>query len=95
MQDLLGDNQPDYGHLLQSMYISSNGTVSLQTLFQPKVEGEIAFVLKKDLIGPHITIEDVLQATDYIVPAIEIVDSRIKDWKINLEDTVADNASIK
>ena len=93
MQSLLGVNQPDYGHLLESMYVEDGGTVSLSQLFQPKIEGEIAFVLKEELAGPNVTVEDVLRATDYIVPALEIVDSRIKDWNIKLEDTVADNAS--
>lgn len=93
MQNLLGVDQPDYGHLLQSMAVPNGGEVPLGKLFQPKIEGEIAFVLKKDLVGPNVTAEDVLNATDYVVPAIEIVDSRIKDWKIKLVDTVADNAS--
>lgn len=93
MQNLLGVDQPDYGHLLQSMEVLNGGTISLSKLFQPKIEGEIAFVLKDDLVGPNVTPADVLAATDYIIPAIEIVDSRIKDWKIKLVDTVADNAS--
>ncbi|WHY03541.1 fumarylacetoacetate hydrolase family protein [Neobacillus sp. DY30] len=93
MQKLLGVDQPDYGHLLDSMEVPNGGTIPMETLFSPKVEGELAFVLKKDLIGPGVTAEDVLDATDYIVPSIEIVDSRITDWKIKLEDTVADNAS--
>ncbi|MGE7667152.1 2-keto-4-pentenoate hydratase [Ureibacillus composti] len=93
MQQLLGVDQPDYGHLLQSMEVENNGTVSLKSLFQPKIEGEIAFVLKRDLVGPNVTAEDVRQATDYVIAAIEIVDSRIKDWKITLADTIADNAS--
>lgn len=93
MQHLLGVDQPDYGHLLQSMEVANGGTISLSNLFQPKIEGEIAFVLKKDLTGPNVTPEDVLEATDYVMPAIEIVDSRIKNWKIKLVDTVADNAS--
>lgn len=93
MQELLGVDQPDYGHLLDHMEVLNNDEVSLSTLFDPKVEGEIAFVLQEDLKGPNITIEDVLKATSYIAPALEIVDSRIKDWEITLEDTVADNAS--
>lgn len=93
MQQLLGVDQPDYGHLLDSMEVSNNGTIRLDNLFQPKVEGEIAFVLNKDLRGPNVTVEDVLDATEYIAPALEIVDSRITDWKITLADTVADNAS--
>jgi len=93
MQELLGVDQPDYGHLLDSMEVENNGTILLEELFQPKVEGEIAFILNKDLIGPNVTVEDVLEATESISPALEIVDSRIKDWKITLADTVADNAS--
>lgn len=93
MQKLLGVDQPDYGHLLGSMEVEDAETVSSSTLFQPKVEGEIVFVLKKGLKGPSVTAEEVMEATEYIVPSLEIVDSRIADWKIRLEDTIADNAS--
>lgn len=93
VQKMLGVSEPDYGHLLDSMAIENGGTILCETMLQPKVEGEIAFILKKDLIGPNVTVLDVLQATDYVVPALEIVDSRIQDWKIKLQDTVADNAS--
>ncbi|WP_286138279.1 fumarylacetoacetate hydrolase family protein [Bacillus sp. AFS055030] len=93
MQELLGVDEPDYGHLLTDMKIPNFGEVQVANMILPKVEAEIAFVLKKDLIGPNITFEDVINATDYIVPAIEVVDSRIENWKIRLEDTVADNAS--
>ena len=62
-------------------------------MIQPKVEGELSFCLKKDLRGPGVTIADVYEATNYVVPSLEIVDSRIKDWKIKLQDTVADNGS--
>ncbi|MFS0777671.1 2-keto-4-pentenoate hydratase [Neobacillus sp. 3P2-tot-E-2] len=93
VQNLLGVNEPDYGHLLDTMMIENGGTIFCETMIQPKVEGEIAFILKNDLKGPNITVLDVLQATDYVVPALEIVDSRIQDWKIKLQDTVADNAS--
>lgn len=93
MQQLLGVDQPDYGHLLDSMDDTGKESVSMTGLFEPKVEGEIAFVLKKDLVGPSVTIEDVLDATDYVAAALEIVDSRISNWKIKLPDTVADNAS--
>jgi 2-keto-4-pentenoate hydratase len=93
MQELLGVDQPDYGHLLDGMDIPNGGSIPMETLFNPKVEAELAFVLKKDLIGPAVTVEDVLEATEYIVPSIEIVDSRITNWKIKLEDTIADNAS--
>lgn len=93
MQTLLGVDEPDYGHLLDRMVVENGGRVDIDKVLQPKVEAEIAFVLKRDLKGPHVTVLDVLQATDYIVPALEIVDSRVRDWKINLTDTVADNAS--
>lgn len=93
MQQLLGVNEPDYGHLLQSMEVDNNGVISRKQLLEPKVEGEIAFFLKKDLKGPNVTVEDVLGATEYVVAALEIVDSRVAGWKIKLCDTIADNAS--
>jgi 2-keto-4-pentenoate hydratase len=93
MQELLGVDEPDYGHLLDQMEVENGGTISPGQVLQPKVEGEIAFILREDLVGPNVTSIDVLKATDVIVPAIEVVDSRVKDWKITLEDTVADNAS--
>ena len=93
MQDMLGVGEPDYGHLLNQMHVENGGEITSSQVLQPKVEGEIAFILKDDLVGPNVTSLDVLKATDAIVPALEIVDSRIKDWKITLADTVADNAS--
>lgn len=92
MQNLLGVNEPDYGHLLDNMDLSGK-PVPVNLLLQPRVEGEIAFVLKEDVVGPNATVEDVFRATDYVVAALEIVDSRILDWKIKLIDTVSDNAS--
>lgn len=92
VQNMLGVNTPDFGHLLDSMEVQNN-TIQINTMLQPKVEGEIAFVLKEDVKGPNATAEEVLNATEYVAAAIEIVDSRIKDWKIALVDTVADNAS--
>lgn len=93
VQQALGVDEPDYGHLLDDMQVENGGIVPFKRVLQPKIEGELAFILKKDLVGPNVTPMDVLHATDAIVPAIEIVDSRIKDWKITLKDTVADNAS--
>lgn len=93
MQQVFNVDQPDYGHLLDSMEVKNGASITMDKVMQPKIEGEIAFVLKEDLKGPNVTTEDVIAATDYIVPSIEIVCSRIKDWKIKLEDTVADNAS--
>ncbi|MCL7748648.1 2-keto-4-pentenoate hydratase [Halalkalibacter alkaliphilus] len=93
MQKLLGVDEPDYGHLLDGMVVENGTELSYNEVMQPKVEGEVAFVLKKDLKGPNVTALDVIQATDYLLPSLEIVDSRVKDWKIKLPDTIADNAS--
>ncbi|MGD6994065.1 2-keto-4-pentenoate hydratase [Sutcliffiella horikoshii] len=93
MQQLLGVDEPDYGHLLQTMEVKNGGVISRRQLLEPKVEGEIAFFLKKDLTGPNVTVEDVLDATEYVVAALEVVDSRVAGWKIKLCDTIADNAS--
>jgi len=95
VQDMLGVHQPDFGFLTDRMHVANGSTVSLlkSGLIQPRAEGEIAFVLKKDLRGPGITEEQVLDATEYVSPCFEIVDSRIRDWKIKIQDTVADNAS--
>jgi 2-keto-4-pentenoate hydratase len=92
MQDMFGVNEPDYGHLYDTMDLTGK-PVRADSMLQPRVEGEIAFVLKGEVKGPDATVEDVLAATDYVVAALEIVDSRIKDWKIKLFDTVSDNAS--
>jgi len=95
VQDMLGVHQPDFGFLTDRMWVADGSVISLTRdgLIQPRAEGEIAFVLKKDLRGPGITAEQVLDATDYVSPCFEIVDSRIRDWKIRIQDTVADNAS--
>ncbi|MGM9920784.1 MAG: 2-keto-4-pentenoate hydratase [Bhargavaea sp.] len=93
IQNMFGVHQPDYGHLLNDMMHTEGEVISLENFIQPKVEFEIAFKLKKDLKGPNVTVMDVIEATDYIAPAIEIIDSRIGDWKIAFEDTVADNGS--
>lgn len=95
VQDMLGVHQPDFGFLTDRMWVKNDSTVSIAGggLIQPRAEGEIAFVLKKDLRGPNVTADQVLDATDYVSPCFEIVDSRIRDWKIKIQDTVADNAS--
>ncbi|MCC2338048.1 2-keto-4-pentenoate hydratase [Bacillus cereus group sp. MYBK71-2] len=93
MQQMLGVNEPDYGHLLDDMKIENGSTISISSFVSPKIEAEIGFVLEKDLKGPNITYIDVLMATKYVVPTLEIIDSRISDWKIKLVDTVADNGS--
>lgn len=95
VQDMLGVHQPDFGFLLDTMQVPDGAAVSLSRhrLIQPRAEGEIAFVLNRDLRGPGITAAQVLAATDYVTPCFEIVDSRIRDWRIRIQDTVADNAS--
>ncbi|WP_174616416.1 2-keto-4-pentenoate hydratase [Virgibacillus ihumii] len=93
MQEMLKVDEPDYGHLFDNMQVLNGGVVNLDTLLLPKVEAEIGFVLTNDLEGPNVTYLDVLMATKYVVPTIEIIDSRIADWKIKLADTIADNGS--
>lgn len=93
MQQMFGVAEPDYGVLLDDMILDSESPVPLSRLIQPKIESEIAFLLKKPLEGPGVTIFRVLQATESVMPAFEIVDSRIQQWRIKLPDTVADNAS--
>jgi len=93
VQNMLNVNQPDFGLLLDSMVFSDGEAVPMSRLIQPKAEGEIAFLLKKDLMGPGLTAADILRATEGVMPCMEIVDSRIADWKIGIIDTVADNAS--
>ena len=90
---LLGLDEPDFGQLLSGMVYSDGDIIKLDSLIQPRAEGEIAFVLKHDLVGPGVTAVDVLRATDYVVPCFEIVDSRIDNWDIKVVDTIADNAS--
>ena len=95
VQDMLNVHQPDFGFLTDTMHYPDGATIALAEagLMQPRAEGEIAFMLRKDLKGPGITREDVLDATAWVAPCFEIVDSRINDWKIKIQDTVADNAS--
>jgi 2-oxopent-4-enoate/cis-2-oxohex-4-enoate hydratase len=93
VQDMLKVDQPDFGQLLSGMVFNEGEAVSVARLIQPKAEAEVAFVLSRDLTGPGVTAADVLRATDFVLPCFEIVDSRIKDWKIRIQDTVADNAS--
>jgi len=93
MQNLVGVDQPDFGQLTSAMAYMEGQDVPLGGLIQPRAEAEVAFVLKHDLNGPGITATDVIRATDYVVPCFEIVDSRITDWRIKIQDTIADNAS--
>ncbi|CAM3675944.1 2-keto-4-pentenoate hydratase [Mesobacillus zeae] len=93
MQQMLGVEEPDYGHLLDGMELSCGEKVKINELLHPKIEAEIGFILGEDLEGPNITFLDVLMATKHVMPTLEIIDSRIADWKIQLADTVADNGS--
>lgn len=93
VMNMLGVGQPDFGYMLDGMIYNEGESIQISTLIQPKAEGEIAFVMKKDLMGPGVTAADVLAATEGVMACFEIVDSRIKDWKIKIQDTVADNAS--
>mgnify|MGYP000332856649 CR=1 FL=1 len=94
VQDMLGVHQPDFGFLTDAMMYESGAEIPLNdTLVQAKSEGEIAFILKQDLIGPNVSPEDVLAATESVAACFEIVDSRIENWQIKIQDTVADNAS--
>ena len=93
VMDMLGVDQPDFGWLLDGMVCNDGQTIAAGTLIQPKAEGEIAFLLKRDLQGPGVTATEVLAATEGVMACFEIVDSRIRDWKIRIQDTVADNAS--
>ena len=93
IQDFLGVYEPDFGQLTSGMIRTEADGVDLNQLIQPKAEAELAFVLARDLVGPGITATDVLRATAYVSPCFEIVDSRIRDWKLKIQDTVADNAS--
>jgi 2-oxopent-4-enoate/cis-2-oxohex-4-enoate hydratase len=94
VQEMLGVFQPDFGYLTDKMLYPDGGPMPIgELLIQPRAEGEIAFKLCKDLNGPGVTNHDVIEATEYVMPCFEVVDSRIRDWKIRIEDTVADNAS--
>jgi 2-keto-4-pentenoate hydratase len=95
MQKVFGVSEPDYGSVLDDMVFRSGELCSRTKMIAPKAEPEVAMMLKEPLRGPHVTIDDVLQATDYVVAALEILDSRIADWRIRLVDTIADNASSK
>jgi 2-keto-4-pentenoate hydratase len=93
MQQMMGVDEPDYGHLLHDMVLLEESPVVASRYLLPRVEVEVGFVLGADLPGEGCTVEDVLRATEAVVPSIELIDSRIADWKIGLEDTIADNAS--
>lgn len=93
VQKQLGVDQPDYGSLLGDMAVENGASISRSDFLAPRVELEFAFLLSDDLVGPGVGVDDVSRATAAIQPSIELVDSRIADWRITLCDTIADNAS--
>lgn len=93
VQDMLGVHQPDFGFLTDWMHVEGDIDMDAKALIAPRAEAEIAFILRDSLCGPGVTAADVVSATQAIAPCFEIVDSRIRDWKIAIVDTVADNAS--
>lgn len=94
VQQMLSVDQPDFGYLTDVMSFEDGAELPVSSqLIAPRAEGEIAFVLERDLSGPGVTAAQVLAATAYVKPCFEVVDSRIADWKIKIQDTIADNAS--
>jgi 2-keto-4-pentenoate hydratase len=93
MQAQLGVDEPDFGVLLDDMLVEDGADISLARLLQPRIEAEIGFVLERDLEGPGVTAYDALGATAGVLSCLEVIDSRIADWRITLQDTIADNAS--
>jgi len=93
MQEMLGVDQPDFGYLTDAMVLPDGAHVGARALIAPRVEAEIAFRLGAPLRGPGLDVPAVLAATEAVAPALEVIDSRIADWRIGIVDTVADNAS--
>jgi 2-keto-4-pentenoate hydratase len=93
MQRQLGVDQPDFGYLLDDMLFLEHLPIPVGTYLQPRIEPEIGFVLGRPLTGPGVTVAEAMSAVAYVVPALEIIDSRIRDWSIGILDTIADNAS--
>lgn len=93
MQQQLGVREPDFGHLLDDMFCSESTPIPVTGYLQPRAEPETAFVLGRDLSGPGVTVDEAAAAVAFVAPALEIIDSRIRDWRIALADTIADNAS--
>ena len=93
IQQMMGVDEPDYGHLLDEMQLFEHTPVTANQYLYPRVEVEVAFLLNADLPGASCTEDDVLEATEALIPSIELIDTRITDWQIELCDTIADNAS--
>jgi len=93
MQEKFGVNEPDYGHLLDTMFHDAGSPLDMNKLIDPQIEVEPAFILAKRIMGPNLSAADVLEATDYVSICFEVIDSRIIDWRVKIQDTVADNGS--
>lgn len=93
MQRQMGVAQPDFGVLHDQMFYAESEVVPFSAFVQPRVEPEVALVLRRGLAGPGVTVADALSAVEFVLPALEIIDSRIEDWRISIVDTIADNAS--
>jgi 2-keto-4-pentenoate hydratase len=93
MQQMMGVHEPDYGHLLHDMFVFEDGDAGVERYCYPRVEVEVAFILGATLPAQGCTERDVIDATEAVAPAIELIDSRITDWNIRIGDTIADNAS--
>jgi len=93
MRRQLGVASPDCGVLLDRMFWREHEPIPMSAFIQPRIEPEIAFVLARTLAGPGVTVADAIASVGYVLPALELIDSRIKDWQIKLADTIADNAS--
>lgn len=93
MQAQMRVTQPDFGHLMDDMFFAEHVPIAADRFLQPRAEPEIAFVLGRDLAGPGVTVAAAAAAVEFVLPALEIIDSRIVDWRIGIVDTIADNAS--
>jgi len=93
VQKQLGVNQPDYGVLFADMEVPSGGAIGISRVLQPKVEAEVALVIGKELHHPDTTLAELIAAVEFVLPALEIVGSRVANWDISIVDTIADNAS--
>jgi 2-keto-4-pentenoate hydratase len=93
MQQQLGVDEPDFGAIFASMVVEEGDAIPVSELVQPRAEAEIAFLMAEELSGPGVSAADALRAVAGALPAIEVIDSRVADWKIKLPDTIADNAS--
>lgn len=93
MQRQMRVEQPDFGVLRDDMFKSQEEQIDTTEFISPRIEPEVAFVLGRDLVGPGVDVQRAAGAVDFVLPALEIIDSRIRDWRISIMDTIADNAS--